>query len=140
MQIIELTSENIETYLSDCLETQTYLIKPEEKVNEVLMRETAEDSHSYMIGVIVEDRLLGLGVISKLVHPVHKTGYINNIVVHPDARGQGLFSVIMDDLEAKAKDWGCDDLALTCSREQVQGMYEKRGYTEKNTKFYLRGT
>ncbi len=137
MKTIQLTSENIDQYLTDCIEAQKHLVSVPENINPELFKETALDDHTYFFGVVIDDRLLGMGLISKVVHPVNITGYVNNIVVHPDARGQGLFKVIMDALEEKAREWGCTDIALTCSREAVQGMYEKRGYTEKDTHFYL---
>jgi len=137
MKIIELTTENIAQYLDDALMVQTHLVSSPESINPELFRKTAEDTHSYFLAIVADERLLGMGVMTKVVHPVNITGHINNIVVHPDARGKGLFKIIMDELEKKAKEWGCTDLALTCSREAVQGMYEKRGYREKETRYYL---
>ena len=137
MEIIELTSENIAQYLDDCVILQEYLVSDKSTINIAYFKQTADDDHAYFVGVLEEGKIVGMGLVSKVVHPVNVTGYINNIVVHPDARGKGLFTVIMDDLEMKAKQWGCTDMALTCSREGVQGMYEKRGYAEKETKFYL---
>lgn len=137
MEIIELTEKNIDEYLDACLELQTHLVSVPEKIDANLFTQTAHDSHAYFIGILDEQKLIGIGLVSKVVHPVDVTGYVNNIVVHPDARGKGFFGVIMDALEAQARQWGCTDLALTCSREGVQGLYEKRGYVEKHTKFYL---
>ncbi len=137
MEIIELTAENIEGHLDDCLALQEHLVTNKDGIDKSKFIETATDSHGYFIAVVDEDRVVGMGMISKVVHPVDITGYVNNIVVHPDARGKGLFSTIMDSLEARAKEWGCTDLALTCSRDAVQGMYEKRGYKQKETNFYL---
>lgn len=137
MEIIELTGENIDTYLEDCIAVQKHLVSSPESINSEMFKKTAEDTHSYFVGVIEDSRLYGMGVMTKMVHPVNVTGYINNIVLHPDARGKGLFVTIMDALEKKASVWGCTEMALTCSREAVQGMYEKRGYAEKKTNFYL---
>ena len=137
MEIIEFTESNIEQHLEQCVAIQKHLIKPGEPVNKTQFIETAKDSNTYFMAVANDGVILGLGVLGKIVHPVQTNAYINNIVVHPDARGQGLFSVIMDNLETKAKDWGCTRVDLTCSRPKVQGMYEKRGYIEKDTKFYI---
>jgi GNAT superfamily N-acetyltransferase len=138
MEIIELTAKNIEQYLDGCLEVQTYLVSNLESINPDHFRETAADTAGYFICVVDDGRVCGLGLVSRQSHPVDITGHINNIVVHPDSRGQGLFKVIMDNLEQYAWDkWGCTDISLTCSRELVQVMYEKRGYVEKLTKFYL---
>lgn len=137
MEIIELTRENIETYLDECLEVQKYLVKSHEQIEADPFIETAKDDHSYFIGTLDDGRLIGMGVVSKIVHPVRSNAFVNNIVVHPDGRGKGLFGVIMDELEAKARAWGCAQVELTCSREAVQGMYEKRGYLKKETNFYI---
>jgi GNAT superfamily N-acetyltransferase len=137
MKTIELTAENIEQYLERCVELQSHLLKDESKINPELLKKTAKCSHGYFMGVLNDEGvLLGVGLVSKVVDPVRIIAYVNNIVVHPDGRGQGLFGVIMDTLEAKAKDWGCTRMELTCSRQEVQGMYQKRGYTHKDTHFY----
>ena len=137
MEIITLTTENISQHLERCVEIQKHLVKDSDLILEDRFVATAEDTHTYFLGICNEGILMGVGVLSKIVHPVNTTGYINNIVVHPDARGKGYFSVIMGNLETQAKTWGCTDIALTCSREEVQGMYEKRGYTHKQTNFYI---
>tara|TARA_B100000745_G_scaffold286033_1_gene221709 strand:- start:590 stop:1018 length:429 start_codon:yes stop_codon:yes gene_type:complete len=137
MKTIELTAENIDQCMEDCLELQGHLVKGVDGINADLMKATAIDSHGYFLGILNDNgKLVAMGLVSKVVDPVRVIGYINNIVVHPDGRGQGLFGVIMDTLEAKAKEWGCTRMELTCSREIVQGMYEKRGYTKKDTGFF----
>ena len=137
MEIIELTSANIDSHIDDCLELQSHLVKSHESIKADRFMATAADSHSYLIGVLSpENRIVGLGLISKIVDPVRIIGYVNNIVVHPDGRGQGLFGTIMTALEDQARIWGCTQIELTCSRENVQGMYDKRGYRAKDTKYY----
>ena len=137
MEIIELTADNIETYIDDCLEIQSHLVKSHESISRQNFVDTAKDTHGYLVGVLTDkNKLIGLGLVSKMVDPVRIIGYVNNIVVHPDGRGQGLFGVIMDDLENKAREWGCTKVELTCSRENVQGMNVKRGYEEKDTKYF----
>jgi GNAT superfamily N-acetyltransferase len=138
MEIIELTSENIEQYLDACTDLQTHLVKSKDSIESHRFVDTASDSCGYFMGVLNdEQQLVGMGLVSKVMDPVRVIGYVNNVVIHPDARGQGLFSVIMDDLETKAKEWGCERMELTCSRPEVQTMYEKRGYIKKDTKFYI---
>ena len=136
MEIIELTESNINKYLDDCLELQSYLVKAGEPILAEQFKATAGNQQTYFIGVVDEGKLVGMGVINLIVHPVRTNSYVDNIVVHPDTRGKGLFSLIMNDLETKSKEWGCSRIYLSCSREAVQGMYEKRGYQEKDTKFY----
>ncbi len=138
MKIIELTSCNIEQYLNSCIQLQSYLVTSKESIDTQNFIDTATDSHGYFIGVFSDEKqLVGMGLVSKIMNPARVIGYVNNIVVHPDARGQGLFRVIMDNLETKAKAWGCERMELTCSRDSVQGMYKKRGYTKKDTNFYI---
>jgi len=136
MESIELTEENIDEYLADCVAVQQHLIKSGEVVNAERFKVTAGDSHSFLLGVRIDGQVIGLGEICKVVHPVHTVGYIHNIVVDPAHRGKGLFSEIMNTLETKAKEWGCDQINLTCSRIEVQSLYEKRSYIKKDTNFY----
>lgn len=137
MKIIELTAENIQQHLEDCLELQSHLLSSDDQIDAQRIVDTATDSHGYFIGCQNDaGKIIGLGLVSKVVDPVRIVGYVNNIVVHPDGRGKGLFGEIMVTLEDRAKAWGCTRLELTCSREAVQGMYEKRGYTLKDTNFY----
>jgi len=137
MKIIQLTEENIEQYLNECVELQKHLVTSEDSIKEQRFIDTATDTHGYFLGILSdEERLIGMGLVSKVVDPVRIIAYINNIVVHPDTRGQGLFGVIMDALEEKAKAWGCTRVELTCSRQAVQNLYSKRGYTHKDTHFY----
>ena len=139
METVELTESNIEKYLNDCVEVQKFLVSDASGINPAQFIETASAPHSYFIAVVEDGRVAGLGVINKIVHPSRTNVYVDNIVVSPDFRGQGLFSVIMDTLEEKAKQWGAESIKLTCSREAVQPMYEKRGYIEKTTtKYYVK--
>ena len=136
MEIIQLTATNIEQYLDDCVLVQKYLVTPEEIIEPERFIATASDLNNYLIGVVENGHIVGMGEITKIVHPVRIVGYINNIVVHEDYRGKGIFSLIMNALEVKAKEWGCGKVNLTCSRVEVQPLYEKRGYVERKTKFY----
>lgn len=136
MEIIRLTSENIEKYMSDCLNLQQQLIKPGEVPSETLFRQTAANKETYMIGLLEDDRIVGLGVIGLLIHPAHVTAHVDNIVVDDGYRGRGYFTSIMDELEAQAIRWGADEITLTCSRPLVQPLYVKRNYIERETKVY----
>ena len=138
MELIELTAENIDHYVDDCVHLQAYLVKPGTVIDPAQMRATASATHTYFIGLQEAGHLVGLGVVNQIVHPVRTDAYVDNIVVHPDFRGRGLFTVLMDALEAKGKAWGAGQVRLTCSRAQVQPLYEKRQYTEKPTKYYIK--
>ena len=138
MELIEFTRENIQIYLEDCMDLQKQLVGDAGLIKAERFVATAESPNSYFLGVSENGHIIGMGVVSLLAHPVDITGYVNNIVVDEKERGKGLFGVIMNALEEKAIDWGCTDLALTCSRAAVQGLYEKRGYRQKETKFYLK--
>jgi len=138
MEIIELTAENIEQYLDDCLAMQTHLIKPGEPINPAQFQKTAASTNTYFIGILDTDRLVGLGLYNYIFHPVRTNAHIDNIVVHPDVRGRGLFSMIMTELERHAKAHGVDQVSLTCSRPEVQKLYEKIDYVHKDTNFYYK--
>lgn len=136
MEIIRLTVTNIEQYLDDCIAVQKYLVTSGETIEPERFIAAVTESNNYFIGALESGHIVGMGEITKIVHPVRIVGYINNIVVHEDFRGQGIFSLIMHTLEAKAHEWECGKVNLTCSRTEVQPLYEKRGYVERKTKFY----
>lgn len=137
MELIELTADTIETYLDSCVALQAYLVSDQQEIDPEQFRKTAQ-ADNYFIALVEDGRVAGMGVIHKMVHPVRTGAYIDNIVVHPDFRGRGLFTVIMDALETKAiKEWGAGKIKLTCSRVPVQPLYEKRSYKEVvSTKLY----
>ncbi len=136
MEVIRLTVENIGAHLQDCLRLQRQLIKPEETPSEALFMRTAEDDRTYMLGLIEDEHLVGLGVVGCLVHPAHITAHIDNVVVDAAYRGRGYFTVIMGALEAQAAHWGADEVTLTCSRPAVQPLYLRRDYKERDTTCY----
>ncbi|MDA8597239.1 GNAT family N-acetyltransferase [Candidatus Pacebacteria bacterium] len=138
MELVELTSENIDQYLAECTKVQEHLRQSEEANDPMQIKATAAAVHSYFIALVSDERVAGLGVANKIVHPIRTNAYIDNVVVHPDFRGQSLFTVIMDALEAKAVEWGASQTKLTCSREPVQPLYERRGYRVKETNYYVK--
>ena len=137
MELLELNTDTITAWLPQCVALQAHLVSDPSTIDEQKFIATANAAETYYLGLVDEAKLLGMATLSKMTHPVNVTGYINNVVVSPEARGRGYFGVLMDALESKAKEWGCTDLALTCSRPEVQGMYEKRGYQLKETNFYI---
>jgi len=138
MELIELTTENCDQYLDQCIEVQKHLVQSGETIDREQFIRTATAPHNYFVALIEEGQIAGLGVINKIVHPVRINGYIDNIVVHPDFRGRGLFTTLMNALEAKAIEWGAAQIKLSCSRVLAQSMYERRGYVEKDTKHYIK--
>ncbi len=138
MKLIQFTKDTIEQYLKDCLALQKHLVKPEEVPNADRFIQTAYDKNNYFIGYIIDDHVIALGEVTRLINPAHVVGYINNIVVDPAHRGKGIFTLLMDELEAKAQEWKCERTNLTCSRSEVQQLYEKRGYVKRDTNFYMR--
>lgn len=136
MEIIELTAENIEQHLDSCIDTQQYLVSNPDTIKAAYFQATAAHEAAYFMAVVEDERVIGMGVINQIVHPHGLRAYVDNIIAHPDVRGRGLFGVIMQELEEKSREWGCDRVILTCSREPVQAMYEKRGYHRKDTNYY----
>lgn len=138
MEIIKLHAENIHHYLDGCMALQKHLVKPDEVIVAEQFIHTAEAENNHFLAVVEEEKVIGMGVLSKIVHPVASNGYVNNIVVDPNSRGKGYAKALMDALEQKAQAWGCTRVDLTCSRPEVQAMYEKLGYTKKDTNFYIK--
>lgn len=138
MEVIELTQENIENYLAGCVETQKFLFESERPIDPEQFRKTAIADHSYFLAAVENGRVAGMCVVNKIEHPVRTDAYVDNMVVHEDFRGLGLFSTLMDSVEKKAQEWGAEKAKLTCSRPAVQPLYERRGYKAKDTKYYTK--
>lgn len=60
-------------------------------------------------------------------HLVPTESEVRAVYVHPDARGQGVGTAVLESLESRARDLRLDDLTLWASLNAV-GFYERAGY------------
>jgi GNAT superfamily N-acetyltransferase len=61
------------------------------------------------------------------------TGLVHEVAVRKEHQGQGLATVLMDFLEREAKAMGMRYLELTSGRTKAQKLYDKLGYTRRET-------
>ncbi|WKB36245.1 GNAT family acetyltransferase [Terrilactibacillus sp. S3-3] len=59
-----------------------------------------------------------------------RRGWVNHLAVDPDYQGQRLGQKIMNELESRFKQAGCEkvNLLIEQNNEKVQGFYEKQGF------------
>ncbi len=73
----------------------------------------------------------------KIIHSAKSVGHVEDLVIHPDYRGQGVSKIILGHFKQKATEWGCYKVILNCDKE-LKGFYEKRGFSEKSIQMLLR--
>lgn len=80
-----------------------------------------------------ESTILATGTLvveRKLIHGCGRVGHVEDVVVLPEARGQGLGHRVVSALVDEAKSRGCYKVILDCAEEN-KGFYEKAGMRQK---------
>ena len=67
----------------------------------------------------------------KIIRNCKKVGHIEDIVSHPDYRGLGLSTIIINELTKYGFNNNCYKLILDCD-ENIKKVYEKCGYSQKS--------
>lgn len=73
----------------------------------------------------------------KLSHGGRPVGHIEDIIVHPNYRGKGLSSIIMQHLLNISKERNCYKTILQCKHE-LCNIYEKSGFEKKGMEMVYR--
>jgi ribosomal protein S18 acetylase RimI-like enzyme len=79
-------------------------------------------AESLSVGAWEQDRLVGF---ARAISDHHFHAYIDDVVVHPDHRRQGLATNLVDRLVAALRD--VDAISLFCAEEHVP-LYERLGF------------
>jgi len=82
----------------------------------------------------IEGRVIGTGTLvcePKLIHGGRFVGHIEDVVVHPEYRGQHVASTLLRMLVNEAIAHDCYKVILDCSAENT-AFYEKNGFVQKN--------
>lgn len=98
----------------------------------------ANNSHSMYVAADDTGLLLGYVAIHYLPYLIHSgpEGYISELFVRTDARGQGIGTALLDTAAAEARERGCERLMLINmrNRESYQrGFYKKNGWEERES-------
>ncbi len=66
-----------------------------------------------------------------------RRGWINHLAVHPEYQGKKLGQQIIDELQRRFKEIGCEkmNLLIEQSNENVQSFYEKQGFKKHDLIF-----
>lgn len=98
----------------------------------------ADDSHSILVaGAEPEpDGLLGYVSVHWLPYLLSEKleGYVSELFIRPDARGQGIGSALLESAVAEARRRGCGRMRLLNMRQRelyLRGYYKKHGWEER---------
>ncbi len=67
-----------------------------------------------------------------------KTFKIHDVAVHPDARGMGVGTKLLDTVHEEAEKMGCSKITLEVREDNpAQGLYEREGFEYGNPKWWF---
>ena len=96
----------------------------------------ADDSHSVYVAEDPGGEIAGYVVVHWLPYPVARgsEGYVSDLFVADAARGQGIGTRLLEEVESEARRRGCKRLMLLNGRESEcyrREFYTKRGWIER---------
>lgn len=98
--------------------------------------ESLAEELSNPLAVLFVAEIDGKTVAYAGMHHIIDEGYITNIAVHPDSRGQGVATALVHVLDAYAKDNELAILTLEVRRSNSEaiGIYEREGFDEEGVR------
>ena len=107
-------------------------------MNEIQLRQLLESEATKLF--FAQDKEVVLGMLSLVIFPI-PTGtkaWVEDVVVSQTARGKGVGVALMNHALAVAKDAGAKSVDLTSrpSREVANKLYQKLGFTARETNVY----
>ena len=92
------------------------------------------DGGEFLLGIL-DNRIICMGALKK---KSNKIGEIKRMRVHPDFLRKGYGQLILDRLEAMARQFGYTQLCLDTTTKQIpaQNFYKKNGYHEISRTFF----
>ncbi|MBN1887452.1 MAG: GNAT family N-acetyltransferase [Thermoflexales bacterium] len=96
----------------------------------------ADDGHSVYVAESVQGGVVGYASVHWLPYLflLGPEGYVSELFVKTEARGQGVGSQLLDVIKAEAQARGCTRLALLNNRQREsyqRGFYAKCGWQER---------
>jgi GNAT superfamily N-acetyltransferase len=112
------------------------LERTREMVTAQLERAIAGDAHTVLVAADQNEHLLGYAAVHWLPYLFlpGPEGYVSEIFVHKDLRGQGAGRALLDAVIAEARSRGCCRLQLINVRNResyARGFYAKNGWEER---------
>ncbi len=107
-----------------------------ERVTTNLARCAADDSHLVLVAETAEGVVVGYGAVHWLpdLFLTGGEGYVSELFIHHDLRGQGIGGQILDAITEEAQHRGCARLMLLNMRDREsyqRQFYAKRGWIER---------
>lgn len=113
------------------LEVLSFLTKVELKLEEAREILKTRDKLGYITFVAVKNKSVigttSLIIEQKFIHSGGKVGYLEEVVVHPESRGEKVGVRLIDAVIQRAKQEGCYKLLLHCAWRNIE-YYEKLGF------------
>ncbi|MDR9416066.1 MAG: GNAT family N-acetyltransferase [Gracilimonas sp.] len=83
-----------------------------------------------------------LGIVTCFVgfstFTARKVFKIHDVAVHPDARGMGIGTKMLETIEEEARDMGCSKVTLEVREDNpARNLYEKQGFAYGDPKWYF---
>jgi ribosomal protein S18 acetylase RimI-like enzyme len=107
-------------------------------MNEIQLRQLVESEATKLF--IAQDKEVVLGMLSLAIFsiPTGTKAWVEDVVVSQTARGKGVGVALMNHALAVAKDAGAKSVDLTSrpSREVANKLYQKLGFTARETNVY----
>jgi ribosomal protein S18 acetylase RimI-like enzyme len=107
-------------------------------MNEIQLRQLVESEATKLF--IAQDKEVVLGMLSLVIFsiPTGTKAWVEDVVVSQTARGKGVGVALMNHALAVAKDAGAKSVDLTSrpSREVANKLYQKLGFTARETNVY----
>lgn len=107
-------------------------------MNEIQLRQLVESEATKLF--FAQDKEVVLGMLSLVIFsiPTGTKAWVEDVVVSQTARGKGVGVALMNHALAVAKDAGAKSVDLTSrpSREVANKLYQKLGFTARETNVY----
>jgi GNAT superfamily N-acetyltransferase len=107
-----------------------------ERVGRHLAMDAADDSHLVLVARDANGQIAGYCAVHWLPYLILSglEGYVSELFVHPDYRGQGIGGLLLEAVKSEAKAHGCSRLSLINMRNResyLRQFYAKRGWVER---------
>ncbi len=101
-----------------------------------LAQDLGDPSHRVLVAEGEAGHLLGYAALHRNPSLLLNTpeAYLSELFVHPEARGLGVGSRLLEEAERQAQQWGCSRMMLINNRERQsyqRGFYAGRGWQER---------